>query len=71
MVGIMIIFSSLFLGLIIYNITQKRIISLLSIVSYAFLLFFIGMGLGNLFYFFAMLPVIIGIMLLVRKKFRR
>jgi hypothetical protein len=73
MAGIIIIISSLFLGLIVFKITktkiQKIIISLLSIVLYAFLLFFIGMGLGNLFYIFAMLPIIIGIILIVRKKF--
>ena len=73
MAGIIIIVSSLFLGFIVFKITkpkfQKIILSLFSIVLYAFLLFFIGMGLGNLFYIFALLPVIIGIILFVRKRF--
>ena len=67
----MIIISSLILGLIVFKITktkfQKLILSLLSIVLYAFLLFFIGMGLGSLFYVFAMLPVIIGVILIIRE----
>ncbi|MDF2536591.1 MAG: hypothetical protein K0R18_2753 [Bacillales bacterium] len=68
MVGVIIIISSLILGRIVFKITQKMIITLSSIVLYAVLLFFIGMGLGNLFYFFALLPIIIGIILIVRKK---
>jgi hypothetical protein len=68
MVGIIIIISSLILGRIVFKVTQKIIITLLSIVLYAVLLFFIGMGLGNLFYIFALLPIIIGIILVVRKK---
>ena len=72
MAGIIIIISSLFLGLIVFKITKtklrKIITSLLSIVLYAFLLFFIGMGLGNLFYIFATLPVVIGTILIVRKN---
>jgi membrane-bound acyltransferase YfiQ involved in biofilm formation len=71
MVGVMIIISSLILGLIVFKITktkfQKLILTLLSIVLYAFLVFFIGMGLGSLFYVFATLPVIIGVILIIRE----
>jgi hypothetical protein len=72
MAGIIIIISTLFLGFIVFNVTKtkmlKYVLTIVASLVYAFLLFFIGMGFGNIFYLIAAVPIIVGIIIFVRKK---
>jgi hypothetical protein len=71
--GLIILISIAFVAFIVYKITKIRILKYIlpPIISllYGFILFFVGMGIGDILYFvLALAPIIIGVLYIIKQK---
>lgn len=72
MIGLLILISIFFLGYVVFTMTKTKLLKYILTLSistlYGFLLFFIGMGISStVFWILVTLPMIIGLILMIRK----